>query len=49
MRDPVAGNPAMTGVAGGGAPAAAQAAAAESPAEVTFAAAVAAFPASAWL
>ena len=45
MRDPVAGNPAMTGVAGGGAPAAAQAAAAESPAEATFAAAVAAFTA----
>jgi len=45
MRDPVAGNPAMTGVAGGGAPAAAQAAATESPAEATFAAAVAAFTA----
>src|SRR5512132_1993219 len=44
MRDPVAGNPAVTGVAGGGAPAAAQAAA-ESPAEATFAAAVAAFAA----
>jgi Protein of unknown function (DUF3000) len=45
MRDPVAGNPAMTGVAGGGAPVAAQAAATESPAEATFAAAVAAFAA----
>src|SRR5690348_2402496 len=48
MRDSVAGNPAMTGVAGGGAPAAAAAARAavtESPAEATFAAAVAAFAA----
>jgi len=45
MRDPVGGNPAVKGVAGGGAPAAAQAAVAESPAEATFAAAVAAFTA----
>src|SRR5437763_7427664 len=46
MRDPVAGNPAMTGVVGGGAPAVAQAAGPESPAEATFAAAVAAFTAA---
>src|SRR6201989_1288332 len=45
MSDPVPGNPAMTGVAGGGAPAAAQPAVAESPAEATFATAVAAFTA----
>jgi hypothetical protein len=48
VRDSVAGNPVVTGVTGGGAPAAAaaaQAAVAESPAEATFAAAVAAFTA----
>ena len=46
VRDSVAGTPAVTGIAGGGATAAAaQAAVAESPAEATFAAAVAAFTA----
>ena len=45
MRDSVAGNPAMTESPEGGAPAAARAAVAESPAEATFAAAVAAFTA----
>src|SRR2546430_7899814 len=51
VRDSVADTAAVTGIAGGGAPAVvaqaaltAQAAVAESPAEATFAAAVAAFP-----